>query len=59
MVLGEKTGYLIFSVFLGNPIWPPAAILNLTSKVKFDSRNEIRRAKTIGNHILHYFVRLK
>ena len=59
MVLCEKTGYLIFSVFFGNPIWPPAAILNLTSKVKFDCRNEFRRVKTFVNHILHYFLRLK
>ena len=35
----------------------PATILNLISKVKFDRRNEIRRQNTIGNHVLHYFVR--
>ena len=45
--------------FYENSKWRSAAILNLISKVKFDSRNEIRRSKTIGNHMLHYFVLLK
>ena len=54
-----KNGIPDFQCFFKNSKWRPAAILNLTSKVKFDSRNEIRRSKTIGNHMLHYFVLLK
>ena len=45
--------------FYENSKWRSAAILNLISKVKFDSRNEIRRSKNIENHVLHYFVRWK
>ena len=47
------------ATFFNKSKWRPAAIFHLTSKVKFDSRNEFRMAKTIENYILHYFVRLK
>ena len=39
--------------------WRPAAILNLTLNLKFDSRYEIRSVKTFGKHVFDYFLRLK
>ena len=49
----KKRGFFLFCVSR----WRPAAILNLTSKLKFDSRNEIGRLKTFGKYILQYFLR--
>ena len=47
---------VVFYLFVENPIWPPAAILNLKSKLKSDSRNEIRRVKNVGKHVLYCFL---